>query len=345
MRIPLMARALPVALLAAPALPAAAQALPDSLFSRLEYEVRESGPLRFAGRDRATVRLREHGGAEAAVLEVFPEWFPLSEPVGAQAAGWMERMDGVRDVAPREGARLVVDDLPAYELVADARSAAGAPLVLYQVTIPELGRLVVLRGRMAADAERRLLPHFRRVARSFRRTAVLRQRLGAVGYEVTGGYQPVAALSDARMAVYHDPRTHSSLFVALLGDAADRNAVAAEAMRRLFTADRPGDPQPTQWQRLSAFRLSPGEVHAERRMARSGRGIIVVIRHLRNGGQDWLTGYAYASRVPNSDSYPAGQASAWLIRSAGHEVGDDAFAPIIVGPPAAVSAPPPGKRP
>jgi hypothetical protein len=328
MRIPFMTRALLVALLAATARPALAQPVPDSLFRLLDYEVRDSGPLRFAGRERATVRLRDHGATEGAVLDVFPVWNPPPEPLEAQAVGWMARMEGVRGVSPRAGERLVLDDLPAYEVMADARNAAGAPLVLYQVTIPEQGRVVVLQGRMAAGVEARLLPHFRAVARSFRRTAVLRQRLGSVTYEVTGGYQPVQELSDARMAVYHDPRTHSSLFVALLGGQAERDSVAGEAARRLFAADRPGEPQPAQWQRRSARRLSPGEVYQERRLGRGGRGIIVVVRHLQNGAQDWLTGYAYVSSVPNSDSYPAGHASAWLIRTAGHEVPDDAFAPL-----------------
>jgi hypothetical protein len=328
MRVPFIARAAAAALLATFVRPASAQPAPDSLFRLLDYEVQESGPLRFAGREGPTVRLREQGVDGSGVLELFPAWDPPPEPMEQQAASWMGRMEGVRDVAPRGGERLVLDDLPAYELLADARNAAGAPVVLYQVTIPERGRLVVVQGRMAPQEEARLLPHFRAVARSFRRTAMLRQRLGSVGYEVTGGYQPVPELSDARMAVYHDPRTHSSLFVALLESPAERDSVAAEAARRLFAADRPGEPQPAQWQRLSAVRLSPGEIHQERRMARSGQGIMVVVRHLRNDGQEWLTGYAFVSRVPNSDSYPAGEASAWLIRSAGHEVPDEAFAPI-----------------
>jgi hypothetical protein len=346
MRIPILARASAALLLASGALPGsgAAQSAPDSRFHLLDYEVRESGPLRFAGRERATVRLREQGTAEDAggVLELFPAWDPPPEPMQQQAVSWMARMAGVSGIAPRGGERLVLDDLPAYEVVADARNAAGAPLVLYQVTIPERGRLVVLQGRMAAGAEERLLPHFRAVARSFRRTAVLRQRLGAVGYEVTGGYQPVPELSDARMAVYHHPGTHSTLFVALLGGEAERDSVAGEAARRLFAADRPGEPQPAQWQRLRSVRLSPGEVYQERRMGHGGRGIIVTVRHLRNGAQDWLTGYAFVSSVPNSDSFPAGQASAWLIRSAGHEVPDEAFAPVSFGFATPVSPPPPG---
>lgn len=324
-----MAPPLALALLAtAPSV--AAQAAPDSLFGQLDYEVRESGPLRFAGRELATVRLRERGAAVdgGAVLELFPKWHPPPEPMEARAAAWIAGMQGVRDVAHRSGTRLVLDDLPAYEIVADARNAAGTPLVLYQVTIADMGRVVVLQGRVAAEAEGRLLPHFREVARSFRRTAVLRQRLGSVAYEVTGGYQPVPVLSDARMAVYHDPHTHSSVFVALLDIDADRDSVASEAARRLFAADRPRDPQPASWQRLTARPLSPGEVYQERRLGRSGPGIIVVIRHLRKGGQNWLTGYAFVSSVPASDSYPASDASAWLIRSAGYEVPDEEFAPL-----------------
>ncbi|HEY7766671.1 hypothetical protein [Longimicrobium sp.] len=333
MRISLMPLPVALALLAAAPPSAAAQAVPDSLFRLLDYEVRESGPLRFAGRELATVRLRDHGATAdgGAVLELFPEWHPPTEPMEAQAGAWIAEMKGVRDVAHRSGTGLVLDDLPAYEIVADARNAAGTPLVLYQVTIADMGRVVVLQGRMAAEAEGRLLPHFREVARSFRRTAVLRQRLGSVAYEVTGGYQPVPALSDARMAVYHDPRTHSSLFAALLDSDAERDSVAGEAARRLFDADRPGDPQPASWQRLKAQRLSPAEVYQERRLGRSGPGIIVLIRHLRKDGQNWLTGYAFVSSVPHSDSYPASDASAWLIRSAGYEVPDEAFAPLTFG--------------
>jgi hypothetical protein len=326
-----MAPSVALALLAA-APSVAAQAVPDSLFRRLEYEVRESGPLHFAGRELATVRLREQGAAAdgGAVLEVFPKWHPPPQPMEAQAAAWIAEMEEVRDVEHRSGTRLVLDDLPAYEIVADARHG-GTPLVLYQVTIADMGRVVVLQGRMAAESEGRLLPHFREVARSFRRTAVLRQRLGSVAYEVTGGYQPVPVLSDARMAVYHDLRTHSSLFVALLDRDAERDSVAGEVARRLFAADRPGDPQPASWQRLTARPLSPGEMYQERRLGHSGPGIIVLIRHLRKDGQNWLTGYAFVSSVPNSDSYPASDASAWLIRSAGYEVPDEEFAPLSFG--------------
>jgi hypothetical protein len=335
MRIPFMARALAVALLAAPALPAAAQPVPDSLFRRLDYEVRESGPLRFAGRERATVQLREQvpGGAPAGgegVLEVFPVMLPPPGTMEELAQAQLARLRGVQGLTVRPGRRLVLDDLPAYELIADARdSAGGAPVVLYQVMVPERSRLVVLQGRVGADREQRLLPHFRQVAESFRRTAVLRARLGGVAYEVTGGYQPVPELSDAGIAIYRDPRTHSGLFVAVLGSTAERDSVAGEVARRLFAAETPGHPpQGAKWRLLGGHRISRFELHQERRHGRAGDTMVmVVIRHLRHDGRDFLTGYSFATETPNSESYPAGEASAWLIRSAVGEGPEETFRP------------------
>jgi len=306
-----------------------------TLFDRLEFVVEEKGDLAFAGREMATVTLRERGadaaGPRTASLAV------RSQPDGPDVLSLdsisrraLARIEGVRGVSVRARRSIVLDGLHGLELLADASDArSGARLTLYHAAVPEMGRHIFFGGRVAAEREDRFLPQFRAVAESFRRTEVTRASLGGVRYEVASGYAAAPALSDDRVAVFRNERTNSGLFVAPLAASAKRGAVIDEVLRRVGLSAVPGEPQSFRWQAREGKPASASgtEVHTERRMGYNGSTIIMVqLRRIRHQGRDVLTGYYWrgaqgpeAARMlsmdVHMDSYPAGEASAWLIRS------------------------------
>lgn len=318
---------------------AGAQAAPPardtSLFRRLQFVVEEKGDLAFAGRVVATVTLRERGADAAAPrtasLDVSSRFDGSDgEPLDSVSRWALARVEGVRGVSVRSERAIVLDGIRGHELLADAADArTGARLTLYQVAVPERGRHILFGGRVAAEREDRFLPQFRAVAESFRRTEVIRASLGGVRYEVAPGYAAAPALTDDRVAVFRSEGTNSGLFVALLAGNAERDAVIDEVLRRVGMSAVPGEPQSFRWQRREGKPASTSgtEVHTERRMGYNGKTIVMVqLRQIRHGGRDVLTGYYWrgaqgpeAARMlsmdVHMDSYPAGEASAWLIQS------------------------------
>jgi hypothetical protein len=60
----------------------------------------------------------------------------------------------------------------AYELVAEGTDiATGRPVTLYQVVVPDPQGYVLMQGMVASTRAAAMVPEFRKVARTFRRTA------------------------------------------------------------------------------------------------------------------------------------------------------------------------------
>lgn len=79
-----------------------------------------------------------------------------------------EQIQGLEDVSGRE---ITLGGLAAYELLADAKDVkSGTPIRLYQVIAPNDGGYFIVQALVGADRAAEMLPEFRRVTESFRRT-------------------------------------------------------------------------------------------------------------------------------------------------------------------------------
>ena len=348
-----------------PALPpAAAQSRPaaepadssSDLFLPGDYTVREHGGLRFAGREQSVVKLRERPASDptdagAASLDVVSLYNGSpGEELESVARRQISRTEGVSGVTVLTGRRVTIDGLGSYELTASAADArTGTRLTLYHVVFPiELQRFILFRGRVSAGRAASLLPHFRAVAESLRRTGITRASLGELRYEVPSTYAAAPGQSDERVALFRNEGTNSGVFLALLDRGADRVVMLKDLMRRVTAAAVPSEPQVFGWRVYPVTAPSGFVVHEERLQGFNGSILLVVeVRHLRHQGRDFLTGYFYQaaegdeaavlSRIRVAmDNVAAGAASAWLIRSIVGEKAGEEFrprVPNVTGPP------------
>lgn len=321
-----------------------------NLFRLLGYTVGESGPLRFYDRHAGTIRLAESGAAAgapgAAVMEVFPDHVDGSEAQSARNV--TEAAAGVRSVSIRSGEVISLDGTTGYEVVASAvDSATGIPLTLYSAVAPSRNGHVHFRGSVDARREAEILPVFRAVAGSFRRTDVIRAELDGVRFEVTGGYAAVSATGDGGAALFRDEETHSGLFIAVPREGFRDSAMVGDLLRRVVAAAVPGQKASFRWKARTTAPASRFEVATQRVRGFNGQVLVEVqFRDLRFEGRDIVTGYYYVFNQPKeaaeiwtsgagTDSYPAGEASAWLIRSVVGEAPANTYAPppMAGGPP------------
>jgi hypothetical protein len=80
------------------------------------------------------------------------------------------RTESLHDVENPRGRETKVAGLDAYELVADAKDAkSAAPLLLYQVLVPDGKGYWLVQGLVAAERAEEWLPLFRRITDSIRR--------------------------------------------------------------------------------------------------------------------------------------------------------------------------------
>ena len=77
----------------------------------------------------------------------------------------------MKDVRNFKGQAVKVDGLDGYELVADAKDArTGTPMTLYQVIVPDVTGYFIVQGLISAGRAEELLPEFRQITATFRRT-------------------------------------------------------------------------------------------------------------------------------------------------------------------------------
>ena len=78
----------------------------------------------------------------------------------------------IRDLENLSGREITIGGLAAYELLADAKDVkSGTPIRLYQVIAPDDdGGYFIVQGLVGADRAAVMLPEFRKVTESFRRT-------------------------------------------------------------------------------------------------------------------------------------------------------------------------------
>lgn len=324
---------------------------PADLFHLLDFRVQERGDLRFAGRHRGVLTLREAAddstATGTAVLDV--ENDPNGDdpnPMDVVRRGVLES-EGVSGVTIRSGRPVTIDRVEGYEVVATAKdSATGEPLLLFHAALPTMRSLVHFKGRVGGGRGERFLPQFRAVAGTFHRTEVVRAELAGVRFEVAGGYQEVPGQPGARVAVFRDEETESGLFLTVLKRGADREAALDDVLPMLAEAAAADTPHAFRW--MSAPPRE-GSGHGSSRIGRqgfNGHYILLVTAHtFDRGEQTVLAGYffvgergaraaALSGRYIGGSvtSYPATEAFAWLVRSIfGEERARDFGPPVFTG--------------
>jgi hypothetical protein len=82
-----------------------------------------------------------------------------------------EQTEHLRDLENVSGREITIGGLTAWELLADAKDLrSGTPIRLYQVIAPDGGGYFIVQGLVGADRATEMLPEFRRVTESFRKT-------------------------------------------------------------------------------------------------------------------------------------------------------------------------------
>ena len=83
-----------------------------------------------------------------------------------------EQTEQIQDLQNFSGREISVGGLAAYELLADAKDVkSGAPIRLYQVIVPDDGGYYfIVQGLVGVDRAAEMVPEFRRITESFRKT-------------------------------------------------------------------------------------------------------------------------------------------------------------------------------
>ena len=145
-------------------------------FEGLDFRITPTAKLKLARRVSNMIALTESGtmgspgSSEALYL--------VGHSIGRGDVGDLQRFAEERarqtqltkNVGNFKGRMILVDDLEAYELEAEAVDArSGTPMRIYQVIVPDDTGYFIAQGLSRANRAAELLPEFRRVTASFRR--------------------------------------------------------------------------------------------------------------------------------------------------------------------------------
>ena len=146
-------------------------------FEGLSFRVTPTPKLKVAGRMSNLLMLTESGsiapfGPAEAIYIVGPSF--SEDQIGdlrSFSEARAKHTAHVKDIRNFDGRMFKVGELAAYELLADAKDVkTGSAMRLYQVVAPEAGGYVIVQGLVGARKAAEMLPEFRRVTASFRKT-------------------------------------------------------------------------------------------------------------------------------------------------------------------------------
>jgi hypothetical protein len=143
----------------------------------LSYRVTPTPKMKLAGRLGNMLMLTESGsmgphGPDEPAYFVGPSVGDLRiDSLQAFSETRAKQTARLKDIKNFEGRALKVDGRAAYELLADAKDdKSGAAIRLYQVVAPEPGGYLIAQGLIVSARAPEMLPEFRRITASYRRT-------------------------------------------------------------------------------------------------------------------------------------------------------------------------------
>jgi len=150
---------------------------PDNPFEGLLFRVTPTSALKIAGRVSNMLILTESGSAgtlppgEPVYIvgsSISPAAIADPKAFSEARAKQTEQITDLRIVTGRE---ITLGGLAAYELLADAKDVkSGIAIRLYQVIVPDTGGYFIVQGLVGAERAGGMIPEFRRVTESFRKT-------------------------------------------------------------------------------------------------------------------------------------------------------------------------------
>jgi hypothetical protein len=153
-----------------------AAAGPGDPFEGLQFRIAPREGLKIAGRVSNMLMLTESGdtgplGSGEPIYIVGSSIGPGGGDLKTFAEARARKTEQIEDLQNLSGREITLDGLAAYELLADAKDVkSGIAVRLYQVIAQEGSGYYIVQGLVGADRAAELLPEFRRVTESFRRT-------------------------------------------------------------------------------------------------------------------------------------------------------------------------------
>lgn len=144
----------------------------------LGFHVTPTPKLKLAGRVSNLLMLTETGST--GPLGPSEALYIVGNSIGHPAIGDLKsfseararQTEKIQDLQGFSGRALEVDAMAAYELLAAAKDTkTGAAIRLYQVIAAEEDGYFIIQGLVGAEREAEMLPEFRRLTESFRRTS------------------------------------------------------------------------------------------------------------------------------------------------------------------------------
>jgi hypothetical protein len=143
----------------------------------LGFRVTETPRLRVGMRVSNAIGLNEAGSATNArpgdaALIIASSFAPADlSDVEAFARSRIQQNPGIADIRIVSGQPVTIDGILGFELIADAQDThASLAVRMYQVVLPEGGHYILIHGVVRASQGDELVPEFRAVAQSLRRT-------------------------------------------------------------------------------------------------------------------------------------------------------------------------------
>lgn len=147
-------------------------------FEGLQFQVTPTEKLKLSNRLGNLLTFTESGSPDPSgpgepIYMVGNSLVPGGGELRSLSEERARQTEHIHDLQNISGREITVGGLAAYELLADAKDVrSGAAVRLYQVIVPDGGSYFLVQGFVGPERAAEMLPEFRRVTESFRKTAV-----------------------------------------------------------------------------------------------------------------------------------------------------------------------------
>jgi hypothetical protein len=150
---------------------------PGDPFEGLRFRITPTQGLKIASRMSNMLLLTESGSP--GPLGPGEPLYIVASSIGPGGGGDLKafseararQTEQIQDLENVSGREITIGGLAAYELLADAKDVkSGTPIRLYQVIAPDGGGYFIVQAHVGSDRAAEMLPEFRRITESFRKT-------------------------------------------------------------------------------------------------------------------------------------------------------------------------------